>query len=210
MELKYDVKRGADIYRAISSARFRSWISTGYIKRGEVVVWRSGLSGWRKPEDLEELVPVFERWERSQLIKKKAKKRKRPVQGKITAAGAPKRNILIIDNEKDLCSLLSDAISEKGYQVKIANTKREGINCLNNGRHDIVFLDLKLPDGDGMDVLSKINKMNPKPIVNIISAYGSEESKEEAEKKGVYSFIDKPFIDETILESIEQIARGGR
>jgi len=208
MELKYDVKRGADIYRAISSARFRSWISTGYIKRGEVVVWRSGLSGWRPPEELEELVLVFERWDKSQLRKKKVKKRKRPRQVKRTTVGALKRNILIIDDEKDLCSLLSDAISQNGYHVAVANTKQEGIACLQKEIPDIVFLDLKLPDGDGMDILSRINKLDPRPVTNIITAYGSEESKEQAEKKGVFSFIDKPFTDETILKCIEQIAKG--
>ena len=127
---------------------------------------------------------------------------------KSTAVGALKRNILIIDDEKDLCSLLSDAISQNGYQVAIANTKQEGIACLKKAKPDIVFLDLKLPNGDGMDVLSIINKMPVKPIVNIITAYGSDESKEKAEKKGVYSFIDKPFTDETILKCIEQIAKG--
>ena len=75
MELKYDVKRGADIYRAISAPRFRAWISTGYIKRGEVVVWRSGLSGWRKPEELAELTPFFKQWERQQLQEAERKKK---------------------------------------------------------------------------------------------------------------------------------------
>ena len=210
MELKYDVKRGADIYRAISAPRFRAWISAGYIKRGEVVVWRSGLSGWRKPEDLEELEPVFERWKKSQqLRKKKVKKPKRAQSIKRTPSGSPRRNILIIDDEKDLCMLLSDAISRKGYQVAVANTKQEGIACLQKERPDIVFLDLKLSDGDGMSMVTQINKLRPKPVINIISAYGSEESKEEAERKGVFSFIDKPFTDETILKCIDDISEEG-
>ena len=58
-EIKYDIKRGADVYRLIYHARLRSWILKGVIKRGEAIVWRSGLSGWRKPEELEELKPYF-------------------------------------------------------------------------------------------------------------------------------------------------------
>lgn len=75
-EVKYDIRRGADIYRTIYDSRLRWWISTGKIKRGEVIVWRSGLSGWRKAEELEELRPFFEQWEKSQLVE--GKKQIRP------------------------------------------------------------------------------------------------------------------------------------
>ena len=56
-DLKYDIRRGADVYRLIYFARLKSWILKGIIKKDEALVWRSGLSGWRKPEELEELKP---------------------------------------------------------------------------------------------------------------------------------------------------------
>ena len=202
-EIKYDVKRGADIYRQIYGARLENWISTGKIKREEVVVWRSGLSGWRKPEELEELIPFFENWEKRRLRKIKRKgriRRARPLKMQI-------KNILIIDDEKDLCELLSDALGSRGYNVAVANTKKEGIASLRREVPDLVFLDLKLPDGDGMKALSKIKRTSPETTVNIISAYGSEERKEEAKKKGAYSFIDKPFTEKEILRNIRQLSK---
>ncbi|MFH0775539.1 MAG: response regulator [bacterium] len=197
-EIKYDIRRGADIYRTIDGSRLKGWISTGKIKRGEVIVWRSGLSGWRRPEEIEELVPFFQHWERLQLQEIKREQRKKrslPQKKRI-------KEILIIDDEKDLCSLLSDILSPKGYNVAIAHTKREAIAYLKRNPLDLVFLDLKLPDAEGLKLLSKIRKINPEMIVNIITAYGTEEIREEAKNKGAYAFIDKPFTEDNILKSI--------
>ena len=205
-EIKYDIRRGADIYRAIYDSRLKSWISKGVIKRGETTVCRSGLSGWRKPEELEELSPFFERRDRQRLEKEKMKEhvvlqKKKKKKKKLNI-----RNVLIIDDEKDLCRLLDRFLSPRGYNVATANTKREALASLRKESPDLVFLDLKLPDGDGMKVLPKIKEANPKTIVNIISAYGQEETREEARKNGVYSFIDKPFGEEDILRSIKTVS----
>lgn len=112
---------------------------------------------------------------------------------------------MIIDDEKYLCELLYDALHQRRYNVVTTNTKREAVALLKKTNPDLVFLDLKLPDGDGLKVLSEIKKINANTIVNIISAYGSEESRREAEEKGAYRFIDKPFTEKDILESIKEI-----
>ncbi|MDO9566807.1 MAG: response regulator [Candidatus Desulfaltia sp.] len=198
-EIKYDIKRGADVYRLIYHARLRSWILKGVIKRGEAIVWRSGLSGWRKPEDLEELKPYFRQKDKEDLKRKKQEIKPGPFPKKRI------KNILIIEDEEDLCWLLSNTLKDKGYNVIIANTISEGAACLKESL-DLVFLDLKLPDGDGMDILPKIKEITSETLVAIISAYGSEERMEEARAKGVYSFINKPFTEERILDLLSQIS----
>ena len=202
-ETKYDIRRGADIYRAIYFSRLKNWISKDVIKRGEALVWRSGLSGWRRPEELEELIPYFRRYEKGQLRKLKRRKL-------ITKALPEKtqiKNILIIDDEKDLCQLLGDTLSSRGYNVESANTRGEAMSSLKSRSPDLVFLDLKLPDGDGLKLLSSIKKINPNTTVNIISAYGTEEVRDEARKLGAYGFIDKPFSEEDILRSIRELRK---
>ena len=199
-EIKYDVKRGADIYRLILYSRLKSWILRGIIKRDEAIVWRSGLSGWRKPEDLEELKPYFKQKDEEDLKRDKQE---------IQPSSFPKKrveNILIIDDEKDLCWLLSNILRAKGYNVIIANTISEGVVHLKESL-DLVFLDLKLPDGDGMDILPKIKEINSETLVTIISAYGSAEKREKATKEGVCSFIDKPFTEENILSLLSRFSR---
>ena len=207
-EIKWDIRRGAEIYRVIYNSRLKSWISTGKIKSGETMVWRSGFSGWRKPEELLELAPFFESWEKIQLSGEERRIERKKLQESVIPQQKQIRNILIIDDEKDLCSLLSDALSGAGYHVATANTRQEGLVCLKKASPDLVFLDLKLPDGDGINILSKIRRLRPKTIVNIISAYGSKESREAAMKKGAYGFIDKPFTESDILKCIRRLHKG--
>ena len=199
-EEKYDVIRGADIYRGIRRDRLEGWILKGIIKQHEALVRQSGFPGWRKPEELEELKPYYEQREKETRRKKK----------EVKPFHVPRKlikNILIVDDEEDLCWLLSNMLQSKGYNVSTANTLSDGIACLKENP-DFVFLDLKLPDGDGMEILPIIKKTNSAILVTVISAYGSEERREEAKEKGVYSFIDKPFAEENILNTIKQIANG--
>ena len=207
-EIKWDIRRGAEIYRVIYNSRLKGWISTGKIKRGETMVWRSGFSGWRKPEELPELAPFFESWEKLQLSSEERRTKRKKLQERIVPQQKQIRNILIIDDEKDLCLLLSDALNAKGYHVATANTRREGMVCIKKESPDLVFLDLKLPDCDGIKVLSAIRRRSPETIVNIISAYGSEERREEAMKKGACGFIDKPFTESDILRRIMLYRKG--
>ena len=205
VEIKWDIKRGADVYRQVFDSRLKSWISTGKIKPGEVVVYRSGFSGWRKPEELNEIIPYFRRYEKAQLRKIKRRKPARNTLPEKTHI----KNILIIDDEKDLCQLLGDTLSSHGYNVECANTRREAMSSLKSHSPDMVFLDLKLPDGDGLRLLSCIKKINPSTAVNIISAYGTEEVRDKARKLGAYGFIDKPFSEETILRNIRELRKVG-
>ena len=203
--IKWDIKRGADVYRQVFGGRLMSWISTGKIKRGEAVVIRSGFSGWRKPEELIELIPYFRRYERA-LVRRI--KRKKPARN-----GLLKKNriesILIIDDEKDLCLLLGEALRTHGYNVKTVHTRKEAMSSLKMQAPDMVFCDLKLPDGDGMKILSKIRSISPRTIVSMVTAYGSEETRDEAKRLGAYSFIDKPFSEDDILENIKEISKVG-
>ncbi|MDP2831678.1 MAG: response regulator, partial [Candidatus Omnitrophota bacterium] len=215
----------------------------GKIKPGEVVVYRSGFSGWRKPEELNEIIPYFRRYEKAQL--RKIKRRKlitkaftplettgQPIKRKMSLTGLPEKtqinpvrntefsreenkisngvkNILIIDDEKDLCQLLGDILSSHNYNVQFAHTKKNALSSLKEQTPDMVFCDLKLPDGDGMKILSKIKKISPGTIVNIITAYGSDETRDEAKRLGAYSFIDKPFSEEDILGNIREFCKAG-
>ncbi len=196
-ELKYDIRRGADTYSAVYHARLKSWILKGIIKRDEALVWRSGLSGWRKPEELTELKAYFERREKERLRRKQAEQSPHLFPKKKI------RSILIIDDEEDLCWLLASALTEKGYIVSTANSIFHGISSLEN-KPDLIFLDLKLPDGDGMDILPFITEKSPDTFVVIISAYGSEERIVDAKERGVHSFIDKPFTEDKIMHTLKQ------
>ena len=203
-EITYDIRRGADTYRIISESRLKGWISSGKIKSEEVLVWRSGLSGWRKAEDLEELKPFFKkqntRFSRAEAIKEDSYNLQQ------TVGYREIKKILLIDDEKDLCMLLSEILEGKGYIVTNANSVRNAMDILDREAPDLVILDLHLPDGDGMSIIPKIKKSS-KTIIFIASAYGSERNKIEAKQEGISIFIDKPFSAEEILKNIKQFNR---
>lgn len=203
-EIKWDIKRGKEVYRSIYSSRLRGWILKGKIKAGEVLVYRSGFSGWRKPEELEELNPYFKKHERSvlQLANRSESPGPELTIEKKTPSEKTIKNIMIIDDEQDLCYLLSDILTKKEYVISASYSIKMGIEAIKQKKTDLIFLDLHLPDGNALDFIPKIKKINPDILINIITAYGSEENKKKAFNNGVNAFIDKPFTEEEIINSI--------
>jgi CheY-like chemotaxis protein len=204
-DLRWDIKSGANVYHQVTDDRMKLWIKTGKIKAGEVVVWHADFSGWRRPEELEELRPFFELYEKARFEKRERRKsssRTGPTEKQI-------KNILLIDDEKELCSLLGDSLSSRGFQVEFAHTKREALKRLNTRRPDLVLLDLRLPDGDGMVLLSVIRKMTPAPAVIITTAFGSEDVRSEAKELGAHLFLDKPYHEEDVIRSIRGLRAQG-
>ena len=200
-EMRWDVRRGASVYHQVSDARLKLWIKTGKIEAGETVVWHTSLSGWRKPEELEGMRPFFELYKKA-LFRKSERSMfaRKPGPGKKQI-----KSILLIDDEEDLCSLMGDSLSSRGFQMEFAHTQREALKRLNMRLPDLVLLDLRLPDGDGLALLSDIRKMTPAPVVFITTAFGSEEIRSQAEKLGALDFIDKPYHEEDIIRRIRKI-----
>lgn len=195
VDVKWDVKKEHSIYSGVYTHRLVQWISTGKIKKGEVMVWRGGLSGWQKPEVLPELTPYFREWEARQKPKKKKRvcvRRKKDI-----------KTILVIDDEKDTCFLLKNLLGEK-YKVNTVTTGREGINFVKKHKPDFVLLDLKLHDMDGLTALSRIRKTSPRTVVTMISAYGDEDIKKDARRYGAFSFLDKPLYQKKIYNVIRR------
>ncbi|MGD9158933.1 MAG: sigma-54 dependent transcriptional regulator [Desulfobacteraceae bacterium] len=101
--------------------------------------------------------------------------------------------ILIIDDDPDICRLLSRFISATGYEVSVAHTLKDGKNLLESNDYDLVLLDLKLPDGDGLQELPIILATRSNPEVIIITGSDDINCAELAFKSGAWDYIQKPF-----------------
>ncbi|MDA2919149.1 sigma-54 dependent transcriptional regulator [Desulfobacterota bacterium AH_259_B03_O07] len=101
--------------------------------------------------------------------------------------------ILIIDDEKLLCKQLEKALSREGYVVMSAYTGKDGIDISRRDNPNVVLLDLKLPDTDGLKVLNGILNLEPVPNTIMMTAHGNIEVAVSAIKMGAYDFIEKPF-----------------
>lgn len=113
---------------------------------------------------------------------------------------AKRIRVLVIDDEKDMCWILRKIFEDVGYEVITAHKGQEGIEKARKDSADLAILDLKLPDINGLEVLSALKRINPRMPVVVITAFGTPEMNEAALDLGAYSFIDKPFRVENILK----------
>lgn len=108
-----------------------------------------------------------------------------------------KPKILIIEDDPDGRRSVCEAIEEGGVDVTAAATGKEGVQLFQEGDYDSVISDLVLPDIDGIEVLSRIRKLDSQMPVLIMTAYGSISSSVKALKAGAYDYITKPLdLDE--------------
>lgn len=101
--------------------------------------------------------------------------------------------ILIVDDEEIITDSLSNFLSSKGYYIKTADSILRAKNAIESENFDLILLDLKLPDGQGIELLDFIANEKDKPLVIMMTAYGTIGDAVKAIKKGAYDFIQKPF-----------------
>ncbi len=112
--------------------------------------------------------------------------------------------ILIVDDDKALCNLLSQIIVGMGYESAQTHTIAEGKAAAAAGLYDIIFLDVSLPDGSGLDLLPYLRGLPLVPEVIIITSAGDPDGAELAIKNGAWDYIEKPFKKERILLQINR------
>jgi DNA-binding NtrC family response regulator len=114
-----------------------------------------------------------------------------------------KLKVLIVDDETDVCFLLSSILKYRNLRASYVNTISEAKNALMKDNPSIIFLDNHLPDGFGMNFIEEIKKLYPHVKIVMITAHDTATDKENAYRKGVDSFIGKPFTKDIILNELE-------
>src|SRR5450631_932081 len=115
-----------------------------------------------------------------------------------------KKKILIIDDDLDMCSLLSRFLNKKGYEAEVALNGVKGLARFNEEHFDIVLCDFRLGDKDGKDVLLKIKEIKPETIVIIITGYSDIKTAVDVIKMGAFDYITKPLIPDEVINVIEK------
>ncbi|CAN5258211.1 sigma-54 dependent transcriptional regulator [soil metagenome] len=110
-----------------------------------------------------------------------------------------KKRILIIDDDTDICILLSKFLTRKGYETETAYSGTKGIAAFTQGNFDAVLCDYRLGDKDGKDVLAELKNKDPKAIVIVITGYSDIKTAVEIIKAGAYDYITKPLIPDEVL-----------
>lgn len=118
-----------------------------------------------------------------------------------------KPKALIIDDETDICFLLSGILKQKNFQTTMAGSLSEAQKILENETEPaVIFLDNHLPDGFGVNYIATLKKKFPSSIVIMITAHDTVADREKATAQGVDYFIGKPFSKELIFKTLEGIS----
>lgn len=116
-------------------------------------------------------------------------------------------NIIIIDDDIKICEALKTAVQQMNHTADYATSLETGLHKLKTKEYDIVFLDINLPDGTGLDILSDIRAIEPFPDVIIITGDGSMDNAEIAIKSGAWDYIEKGSSLEEIRLSLMRVLK---
>lgn len=111
--------------------------------------------------------------------------------------------ILIVDDERKICEILKDILESEGYSVDFVLNGYDALRKVQKNGFDLLLLDMKLPDIDGLTVLKRIKEINTEIGVIMISAFGTVSLAVEALKNGADDFIEKPLETDRILTIIK-------
>lgn len=121
-------------------------------------------------------------------------------------------DILVVDDEQDICDLISGILSDEGYETRTALTSTEALSAIAERRPSLVVLDIWLQGSelDGLEVLDRIKTSDASLPVIIISGHGNVETAVSAIKRGAYDFIEKPFQSDHLLVMVQRATEAER
>ncbi len=113
-------------------------------------------------------------------------------------------SILVVDDEKNITELMKDILEDEGYSIDVTHSIRETKEKVKERDYDIIFLDVWLPDGEGIDLIPFIKEQNAYTKIVMISGHANIPIAVKALKEGAFDFLEKPISTESILAVIEK------
>jgi two-component system response regulator PilR (NtrC family) len=120
--------------------------------------------------------------------------------------------ILVVDDEADLVTTYERVLRRQGHQVNSAGSRDAALVALGARPFDLVVTDVRLPDGDGLDVVRAAREARTPPPVIVVTGYPSEAGRRQATEAGAAFYLAKPFTIARFLEAIASVLdshRGG-
>ncbi|RUR08628.1 sigma-54-dependent transcriptional regulator [Legionella septentrionalis] len=113
--------------------------------------------------------------------------------------------VLVIDDEPDIRELLSLTLKRMGLECDVASSFTEGIKAIDKNEYFLTLTDMRLPDGDGYEIVRYIQQNKPKLPVAVITAYGNVEGAVNTLKAGAFDYVSKP-VDLAMLKTLVETA----
>ena len=116
--------------------------------------------------------------------------------------------VLVVDDRLADRETFKDVLESRGYKVATAQSGREAIELLRKGENfDIIFLDVKMPEFDGVATFEELHKLKPEIPVIMVTAYTAEEIIKEALNKGAYACLFKPIDMEKLVKVLDEVGQ---
>ena len=112
--------------------------------------------------------------------------------------------ILVIDDESVICDACELVLKEKGHRVDRCVTGRTGLHAIQQEEYEIILLDMKLPDIDGMEILQTVCRKTPVPRIIVMTGYSTMANAVQAMKLGAVDYLAKPFTEDELFSAIEK------
>lgn len=116
------------------------------------------------------------------------------------------KRILVVDDEKEICTFFIFLLKKKGYEVNAVQSGQKALELMVNTDYDLALLDLKMPDIDGLTLMRQLKEINPHCQAIVMTGYSTVKSAIAAMQNGALDYIEKPFDDIAELESIIESA----
>jgi len=118
--------------------------------------------------------------------------------------------ILMVEDEEGLRSALQEILGEQHHHVTAAANATRAREAMQNGRFDIAILDVRLPDGDGIDLLREFRRLDPEMGIIMMTGYAEVDTAVESIRLGANDFLKKPFDSDELLIRIEELIKNRR
>jgi DNA-binding NtrC family response regulator len=115
------------------------------------------------------------------------------------------KKVLVIDDEAIVRISSKRTLVPEGYEVKLADSGKAGIEALEEESFDLVLLDLKMPDMGGIEFLTVIMDKWPDTKVIIVTGFSTVETAVEALRLGAFNHIEKPFTPDSLLAAVNEV-----
>ncbi|MGQ9696149.1 MAG: response regulator [Thermodesulfobacteriota bacterium] len=113
--------------------------------------------------------------------------------------------VMVIEDDREMRSLLEDFIQEEGYEVRSADNGSEAFCILAKDEFDLIITDVRMPGLSGLDILPGMRKLQPHSAIIVITAFGSEEVYTRAMERGADGYLQKPISLETLRIMIKKM-----
>ncbi|VFQ45080.1 sigma-54-dependent transcriptional regulator [Desulfoluna butyratoxydans] len=114
-------------------------------------------------------------------------------------------NVLIIDDDQQMCTMLCDLVHHMDHEAAYAQTLAEGLRLALSGGFDVVFLDVRMPDGNGLEAMKEILEIDFPPEIIVMTGMGDSDGAERAIRNGAWDYIQKPLSPKKIIQPLDRV-----